>query len=258
MFRAAARSLRLAKQVVTHGSNAMKPKKPYVPRMLFSTESAAVEKVKVPAPVFGIAGKYASALYVSATRAAVLPQVEEEVATLAEAASLSETFDQFLRDPSVSQQRRLKIIQEIFADSEFTLCPITKNFLYVLAEGGILYQLPVIASVFDNIMAADRGEVAAEVTSAMELTDEEMDELTEALSSFLEPGQTLVLDQTVDRSIIGGLVVDIGDKHIDLSIESKIREIEKLLEAPLGDSPMEEEAADDFNTEAELAPPPAE
>ena len=48
------------------------------------------------------------------------------------------------------------------------------------------------------------------------------------MKGYLKPGQTLMVEQKVDRSIIG-IVVDIQDKHIDLSIDTKIKQMEKLL-----------------------------
>ncbi|CAI7918177.1 unnamed protein product [Closterium sp. NIES-54] len=64
---------------------------------------------------------------------------------------------------------------------------------------------------------------------SQELTPAELAEVREALTGMLQAGQTLQLQQRVDRSIIGGVLVDIGDKHIDLSIRSKIRRMEKAL-----------------------------
>jgi F-type H+-transporting ATPase subunit O len=62
-----------------------------------------------------------------------------------------------------------------------------------------------------------------------ELTKQELEDIKNAMKGYLKPGQTLKIEQKVDRSIIGGIVVDIQDKHIDLSIDTKIKQMEKLL-----------------------------
>ena len=67
------------------------------------------------------------------------------------------------------------------------------------------------------------------VTSALELSPAELEDIKSALKGYLKAGQSLKVEQKVDRSIIGGIVVDIEDKHIDLSIDTKIKQMEKLL-----------------------------
>lgn len=190
--------------------------------------SAAVEaEFRPPISVFGIGGKYASALYVAASRAKVLDNVEKELQELMTASEKSPNFNDFLKDPSIPKSNRLLAISEIFGDKGFT--DVTKNFLAVLADSGRLSYLPKATSAYKELLRAHRGEVLATVTAALELSPEEVTEIKDALKGFLKPGQTLNLDQKVDRSIIGGVIIDIGENHIDLSIESKIKQMEKVL-----------------------------
>ncbi|CAI7795965.1 unnamed protein product [Closterium sp. NIES-53] len=192
----------------------------------FAAEAAPAD-VKVPTAVFGVAGKYASALYVSAVRGGKVDAVEREMRELAAVTGANPTFASFLRDPSVSREVRVKAVEDIFSQAKYS--PLTKNFLAVLAEAGRLSYLPKIAATYEDILMAHRGQVKATVTAALELTPAELAEVREALTGMLQAGQTLQLQQRVDRSIIGGVLVDIGDKHIDLSIRSKIRRMEKAL-----------------------------
>ncbi|GJP29432.1 hypothetical protein CLOM_g16695 [Closterium sp. NIES-68] len=192
----------------------------------FAAEAAPAD-VKVPTSVFGVAGKYASALYVSAVRGQQVEAVEREMRELVTVTGSNPTFAAFLRDPSVSKEVRVKAIEEIFKQAQYS--PITTNFLTLLADSGRLSFLPKIAATYEDILMAHRGQVKATVTAALELTPAELAEVREALAGMLSAGQTLQLQQRVDRSIIGGVLVDIGDKHIDLSIRSKIRRMEKVL-----------------------------
>lgn len=61
------------------------------------------------------------------------------------------------------------------------------------------------------------------------LTAEEFSSAKAALEKLLEKGQLLNLKAEVNPEIIGGLVVDIGDKHLDLSLNTRIRKVEQLL-----------------------------
>lgn len=56
-----------------------------------------------------------------------------------------------------------------------------------------------------------------------------MSEITESLKDLLKPGQSLTVSQKVDPAILGGLMVDFEDKHIDLSIRSRIQSIQKAI-----------------------------
>lgn len=192
-----------------------------------SFAAAAEADVRPPISVFGIGGKYASALYVAASRAKVLDNVERELQELVTEAERSPDFNDFLRDPSIAKSNRLAAIKDIFGEMGYT--DITKNFLSVLADSGRLGYLPKANAAYKELLRAHRGEVLATVTAALELSPEEVTEIKDALKGFLKPGQTLNLDQKVDRSIVGGVIIDIGENHIDLSIESKIKQMEKVL-----------------------------
>lgn len=62
-----------------------------------------------------------------------------------------------------------------------------------------------------------------------ELTAADVSEITESLKDLLKPGQYLTVSQKVDPAILGGLMVDFEDKHIDLSIRSRIQSIQKAI-----------------------------
>jgi len=195
----------------------------------FASAKAEAEPqyVEVPLPMYGVAGKYASALYVTAVRGNVLDPVETELQEVIGAASQNPVFADFLRDPSVSKTVRMKAVEEIFKETKFN--DVTKNFLAVLAENGRLSQLQRITGCYSELLHAHRGEVQALVTAALELSPAELEDIKSALKGYLKAGQSLKVEQKVDRSIIGGIVVDIQDKHIDLSIDTKIKQMEKLL-----------------------------
>jgi len=79
-------------------------------------------------------------------------------------------------------------------------------------------------------MSAHRGEVQCEVTTAKALDDASLKEVTAAIQSFLKSGQKMNIATKVDPSIIGGMVVSIGDKYVDMSIAKKIKLYTKVME----------------------------
>ena len=73
------------------------------------------------------------------------------------------------------------------------------------------------------INSEKRGDIAANVTSANELSEDEKNNITNQLKNTL--GQKLSLNFDVDKSIIGGLIVKVGSKMIDTSIANKINKL---------------------------------
>jgi len=99
----------------------------------------------------------------------------------------------------------------------------------MLAENGRLNRLDAIINAFKSIMSAYRGEVPCQVTSAKPLDEESLKEVEAAMAGFLQEGQSLQMTTKVDPSILGGLVVVIGDRYVDLSLATKIQRYSQLL-----------------------------
>ena len=76
---------------------------------------------------------------------------------------------------------------------------------------------------------ADRGEVAAKVISAESLSAAQVKTLAASMQGYVESGQKLIISQEVDESILGGVKIQIGDRFLDLSVSTKINQINKAL-----------------------------
>lgn len=183
--------------------------------------------VEVPLPMHGVAGKYAAALYISAVRANALDPVRADLEQVAGVAGMETLFAEFLRDPSVPKPARVKACEEIFKETKFH--DVSKNFMAVMAENGRLSFVQPIYSSYCKLLYAHYGEVEVWVTTALELTAAELEDIKKALGGQVKKGQNVKITQQVDRSIIGGIIVTIDDKIIDLSIDRKIKQMEKKL-----------------------------
>jgi F-type H+-transporting ATPase subunit O len=106
---------------------------------------------------------------------------------------------------------------------------LTVNTFAALAENGRLNKVNGVLSSFSKIMSAHRGEVMCTVTSAKPLEQGHLKELKGALEAFLQKGETLQLETKVDPGLIGGMVVTIGDKYIDMSMATKIKTYTNLI-----------------------------
>lgn len=138
-------------------------------------------------------------------------------------------FVEFVKDPSIKRKVKADAFNQI--GSSVKLNPATTNMLSLLAENGRLAKLNQVVNAFKTIMAANRGEVVCEVITAKPLDADMKAKLETTLKMFLTKGQTILLNTKVDSSLIGGMVVSIGDRYVDMSVSSKIKKYSDLLTA---------------------------
>ena len=101
------------------------------------------------------------------------------------------------------------------------------NFFTVLAENRRLALLAEIAALFDTYRADLERTVDIEVTAAFELTDEQQQKLAQALSKKLE--RQVSLAASLDKSLIGGVIIRTGDMVIDASVRGKLNKLADAL-----------------------------
>lgn len=135
----------------------------------------------------------------------------------------------FVKDPSIKRRDKVEAFKAI--GSKVNVNPATANLLTLLAENGRLAKINQIINLYKIIMSANRGEVVCEVVTAKPLDADTKGKLESALKGFLKKGQTILLTAKVDPTIIGGMVVSIGDKYVDMSVASKIKKYTDLIQA---------------------------
>ena len=86
-----------------------------------------------------------------------------------------------------------------------------------------LFALPDMIRAYQSILAARRGLVTAEVTSATELSDGQSQSLADALKSAI--GKSVAVSTKVDPTILGGLIVRVGSRMVDSSLKSKLQRL---------------------------------
>ena len=96
----------------------------------------------------------------------------------------------------------------------------TINFLKVLGEAKRLSLLPTICSEYRRLIAEKNASSEIEVTSAYELTNEQMAPITQRLEKRY--GKNIAVRSKIDPALIGGFSVKCGDEVIDLSIKGRL------------------------------------
>jgi F-type H+-transporting ATPase subunit delta len=97
---------------------------------------------------------------------------------------------------------------------------LTRRFVGVVTENRRLFALPGIIAAFLRLLAERRGEVTAEVTSAVKLNEAQTSALEDALKSAL--GAKVSVELNVEPEILGGLIVRVGSRMFDSSLRTKL------------------------------------
>ncbi|KAG7517432.1 ATP synthase subunit O, mitochondrial [Solea senegalensis] len=182
--------------------------------------------VKPPIQVYGVEGRYATALFSAASKQNKLDQVEQElgkVSTMIKDPKISS----IVMNPHVKRNIKQKAMGDALSKAKAS--PITINLINVLADNGRLTLTGDVITAFGKMMSAHRGEVICSVTTAQPLDAASLAELKVALKGFLQKGETIKLDTKSDPSILGGMIVSIGDKYVDMSTKTKIQKLTKLI-----------------------------
>ncbi|KAH8420755.1 hypothetical protein KR222_004207 [Zaprionus bogoriensis] len=185
------------------------------------SSAAAQQTVKPPVQVFGLEGRYATALYSAASKLSQLDQVEKDLTALQATIKGDKKLREYVTSPIINKKVMSTALKE--AAEKLRFAPATANLLGLLADNGRLKKLDTVINAYKTIMAAHRGEVVCEVVTAKPLDAAQSKQLEGALKAFLKGNQSLKITSRVDPSIIGGLIVSIGDKYVDMSIASKVK-----------------------------------
>ena len=133
------------------------------------------------------------------------------------------TIRHFLEDPRLSLAERMETVVRTVGDR---LSDDGRELLRILIEDRAVRILPQLAR--QVLREADRIEGIAriQVTSAEPLTDELRQQLRDSLGS---DGRSVLLEETVDPAIIGGLILREEDRLLDLSVHASLRAMEEQL-----------------------------
>lgn len=144
----------------------------------------------------------------------------------------------FLANPILSSSDKAAGIEALLKKSSPKgASDLTKNLFEVLADNGRLYETDKVIADYLDIMSAHRGEVKVTITTAAPLEKDLQKRLEDSLkaSQVAKNGKSLVIENKTNESILGGLVIDFGDRTLDLSVASKVSKLNAQLQ---GASPL--------------------
>lgn len=191
-------------------------------------EAQNIGRVDVSEPASistGIAARYATAIFELAKEDNALPTLESDVDTLDASLRDSAEFRSLISSPVYSREDQEKGITAIAAKAG--LSTLLSNTLALMATKRRLFVLPALVRELRARIAAEKGEVTAEVTAAKALTKTQEEKLAKTLKGRV--GQDVKISMAIDESLIGGLVVKVGSRMIDTSIRSKLAALQNSM-----------------------------
>ena len=171
-----------------------------------------------------VARVYADALIEVAAEQDAADEVREELDSLAELYASDPAFREFLTNPAIDQDERQEGQETFFRGR---LLDVTVDALQVLNEKDRSALLPAVVAAYRQAHDRLRRRVEVKVVSALPLTEPQRARLAQAVER--RTGRTPSFEERVDPSLIGGLVVRIGDEKTDGSVATRLHNLSEAL-----------------------------
>lgn len=170
-------------------------------------------------------GRYATALYEFAEEQHALNEVIAEAEGLLKIISENETLRNVLNNPSLDTVQSKAIMAELMNHCGFS--QILQNFVGVVANNRRLADLKSFLMAFFALVNLRRGITVAEVITASPLTDMQRAQLKDR---FSQAGYNKVdIQERIDSKILGGIIVRIGSKLYDASLQSRFNRLYNVM-----------------------------
>jgi F-type H+-transporting ATPase subunit delta len=166
---------------------------------------------------------YARALFEVATEKGRLETVREELGDFVESVREVPELRAVLRDPQLDPRAKVSALEEILGGAD----ELVRNFLLVLTERGRVGELEEVQREFERLVAAEAGELTLELTTAVELSDEEADKIVKQIEEASD--RHVEATRKVDPDLLGGVVLQVGSLRLDASLRGRLDRLRREL-----------------------------
>jgi len=168
-----------------------------------------------------MAGRYATALFELAEGANSLDATASDLANVSALINESDDLRRLVLSPVFGADEQARAFAAVLERAGIK--GLVANFIGLVIRNRRLFALPDMIKGFNALLAAKRGELTADVTSAHALSDAQIQSLKASLKSAT--GRDVQINATVDASLLGGLVVKVGSRMIDSSLKTKLNSL---------------------------------
>jgi F-type H+-transporting ATPase subunit delta len=166
-----------------------------------------------------VASRYVKSLLGLAVEQKSLEEVHRDMQLFAQVCMENRNFVNMLRSPVIRHENKRVILKKLF---DGKVSPLTMAILSIVTKKNREAVLPEIATEFHNAYNLYKGIGKAYLTTTIP-ADKELLEIMEAISKKLSNKETIEMQTSVDSNLIGGFILNVGDRRIDASVRSKLR-----------------------------------
>jgi F-type H+-transporting ATPase subunit delta len=170
-----------------------------------------------------IASRYSTSLLQLAAEEGVLERVHNDMLCLDQVCTDNKVLVSALRNPLIKHDKKLAVLQAIFRN---TVHALTLRFFAMVAQKCREAVLPAMTRAFLAQYDQYQGIEKAQVTTAFALSDQTISQFQKIVQQ-ISPCQQVILEQSVNPTLIGGYVLRIGDKRLDQSLRKKLLILQK-------------------------------
>ena len=149
--------------------------------------------------------------------------MREELSDFVETVDEVRELQVLLRNPQLEPRMKMSVLGELMGDAD----ELVRNFLQLVTEKGRIGEIDEIAREFERLCAEEEGVLKLELTTAIELSDEEASGIVGQIERA--SGRTVEATRDVDPDLVGGIVLQIGSLRLDSSIRGRLMRLRQEL-----------------------------
>lgn len=172
-----------------------------------------------------ISGTYGEALFELAVEEDRLDSLAEEIQTLRQILSENDDLEKLMNHPKISKDEKLQVMETIFKER---ISEELMGLLSIIITKDRYRELDAVLEYFLNRVKEVKGIGVAYVTTVDSLSDAQKEQIVGKLLATTGY-QQMEMHYQEDKSLIGGMVIRIGDRIVDSSIKTKLEELQKQL-----------------------------
>ena len=168
---------------------------------------------------------YAQALFGAAREREEIEDTLENLKEFVNVLDESEELSEFFYGVHIPEGQKRQAIDALTED----MTTSTRNFLKLLIDNNRTEILEEVVPRFEDLVEEYQGKVEVELTTAVELSEETLDQMRSRLGEML--GREVLLETNVNPNLLGGAIFRVGETQVDRSIRGQLQGLrEEMLE----------------------------
>lgn len=168
---------------------------------------------------------YGDALFAVAVEENRMDEFFEAVKVVAEILRTNEEFGKLMNHPKIMKEDKVKIVEDTFSGR---IPKEIVGMMTILVTKGRAEEMLAVFDYFIDLVKEEKKIGIASVTTAVRLSDKQKAKVEQKLLDTTKY-ETFEMNYSVDTSLIGGMVIRIGDRVVDSSIKTKLYELSREL-----------------------------